>query len=362
MLRVGAWLTREGTALLTPPIAILKTVWSRENGEWAISDLKSLELRPQPKSEGDYFAIDSRVELLTESGYLNMHQVMASFGPTDFLLKQSIVPVVAWRTGDEKIRCIGTGTLISCSGYIMTAAHVLMDPIESGYGVSKKSKDATIDDDLHFGVFIPFFHPEGARGLRYFPFEKYWVWGHWEKSLLFHEPDRFVYLTDIAICKIPEMPNGVVHQPLNLSVNPFSIGEAAYSIGYAEMDDIPVAWEGGKIRISRHPAELFVSIGKVTDLFPQNHVEKLVSAPGPCFGFKAKIPGKMSGAPVFGADGAVIRGVVSRSWSGERDATGAMLGPTLRLSLDEPGTTGRNLLSMMKSRSEGIAQVHGMGL
>lgn len=220
----------------------------------------------------------------------------------------------------------------------------------------------TIDDDLQFGVFIPFVHPSGPRGFRYFPFEKFWVWAHWKKSPLIHERDRLEYLTDIAICKIPEMPNGVVHQPLSMSLNPFSLGEAAYSIGYAEMEDIPLSYKNGKTRIAKHSAELFVSIGEVTELFPQNHVDKTVTAPGPCFTFKAKIPGKMSGAPVFGGDGVIIRGVVSKSWSGDRDATGAMLGPAMRLPLNEPGVTGRTLLSLMHDKAEGIGQVFGEGL
>jgi hypothetical protein len=348
--------------LITPPIAILKTLWSREDGEWVIAGLKSLQLRPRGGFDVDYFAIESRIELMHEGSFANIHQVMAAFGPTDFLLKQSIVPVVSWKEGDAAIRCIGTGTLISCTGYVMTAAHVLMDPVEAGYGVAWKGNEFTVDDDLQFGVFIPFVHPSGRPGLRYFPFEKYWVWGHWKKSPLIHERDRFEYLTDIAICKIPEMPNGVVHQPLGMSLNPFSIHEAAYCIGYAEMEDIPLSYEGGQMRIAKHSAELFASIGEVTELFPQNHVDKAVSAPGPCFTFKAKIPGKMSGAPVFGGEGAIIRGVVSKSWSGDRDATGAMLSPAMRLPLNEPGVVDRSLRSLMRDKAEGIGQVLGLGM
>jgi hypothetical protein len=41
----------------------------------------------------------------------------------------------------------------------------------------------------------------------------------------------------------------------------------------------------------------------------------------------------MSGAPIFGAQGAVIRGIVSRSFSNECHAFGAMLGPAMHLEL-----------------------------
>lgn len=348
--------------MIKPPIAILKALWARENGSWVISSMKGLELKPKVGYEQDYFAIDSRIELLSEGNFANMHQVMAAVGPTDFLLRQSILPVVSWHDGDDHIRCIGTGSLVSCSGYVITAAHVLMAPVEEGYGIARNGDGLTIDDNFQFGVFIPFVDVSGQPGIRYFPFESYWVWGQWRRSPLVHEPDRFEYFTDLAICKIAEQPNEVVHQPLNMSLNPFSIGEAAYSIGYAEMSDIPITYNDGKMRIAKHSADLFVSVGEVTEIFPQNHLEKAVLAPGPCFTFKAKIPGKMSGAPVFGGGGAIIRGIVSRSWSGERDATGAMLEPAMHLPLNEAGTTDRTLLSLVQDKTEGIGQVFGLGL
>ena len=118
--------------------------------------------------------------------------------------------------------------------------------------------------------------------------------------------------------------------------------------------------------IGEFPADLYISIGAVKEVFPQNHTERNVPTPGPCFDFDAKIPGKMSGAPVFGGGGAVIRGVVSRSSEGEgeseRHAYGAMLGPAMELPLDEPQTSGRTLRSLTQAGNEGIAQVSGMGL
>jgi hypothetical protein len=172
-----------------------------------------------------------------------------------------------------------------------------------------------------------------------------------------------VYTTDIAICKIPEIPNGAAHQPLSLSLNPFVSREAAYSLGYAEMDDIRLECKNGNMAIKPFKADLYVSVGEVMEVFPHNHVERAVPTPGPCFDFKAKIPGKMSGAPIFGAKGAIIRGVVSRSFSGDdRHAYGAMLGPAMDLPLNEPQITGRTLRTLMQAGNDGIAQVHGVGL
>jgi hypothetical protein len=97
------------------------------------------------------------------------------------------------------------------------------------------------------------------------------------------------------------------------------------------------------------------------ETFPQNHFERSVTTPGPCFDFRAKIPGKMSGAPVFGAQGAIIRGVVSRSFSNERHAYGAMLGPAMELPLSGP-YLAKTLLRIMEEGTEGIARIRDRGL
>ncbi|MEP6066046.1 MAG: hypothetical protein ABJ246_09435 [Paracoccaceae bacterium] len=107
---------------------------------------------------------------------------------------------------------------------------------------------------------------------------------------------------------------------------------------------------------------IHVSVGDIIRTFPQNHVNKEVSTPGPCFDFSARIPGKMSGSPIFGARGAVIRGVVSRSFSGEEHAYGSMLGPAMHLRLGELDHPDRTLASLLESGNEGMAKVEGVGL
>src|ERR1700687_1258482 len=97
-------------------IAILKTLWARRaDGVWIIDGLKSLTLKPQMGCERDFFQVESEMELMTTSpSGRSMHELLASFGPTDFLLKQSILPVLAWVEGDTAIRCVGTVFVISC--------------------------------------------------------------------------------------------------------------------------------------------------------------------------------------------------------------------------------------------------------
>ncbi len=121
------------------------------------------------------------------------------------------------------------------------------------------------------------------------------------------------------------------------------------------MDDIPLEINNERLMPQIGELKLFVSVGEVIDIFPDNHITKSVPTPGPCFDFKAKIPGKMSGSPIFGAKGAVVRGVVSRSFSDELHAFGAMLGPTMHMPLIGEKT----LREMMQSGAEGMAQIQG---
>jgi hypothetical protein len=349
------------------PIEILKTLWSRrEDGQWQITDLKGLTLSSEATGSDSYFVLRGDIEMMTSSPNAGIEAAMRMFGTTDFLMQQSIVPIVAWMDGEGAMRCIGTASIISCTGYLLTAAHVLMDPIESGYGALRDGDKVTMKEDLNFGVLLPFWAPAGGiymqQALRFFPIERAWNWGEWKQSPLIHEEDRWEHLSDIAICKIPEMPDGNAHQPLNMSLNPFVPGEDAYTLGYAEMPDIQINPKTGDLAERKPNTDLFVSVGNIISTFPQNHIEKAVSTPGPCFDFDARVPGKMSGAPVFGARGAVIRGVVSRSFSGEHHAYGSMLGPTMHLPMDGPGSSGSSLAHIMQSGNEGMSLVQGQGL
>jgi hypothetical protein len=175
---------------------------------------------------------------------------------------------------------------------------------------------------------------------------------------LIHEKEKFDSLTDVAICKLPPQPDGSAYQPLSLSLNSFAKEEIAYAVGYAEMEDIPVQFVDGRPQIPQFQWELYVSVGEVVEVFPQNHLSKSVPAPGPSFDFRARIPGKMSGAPIFGAQGSVVRGVVTRSFSGEKHAFGNMIGPSLTLPL----IGGNSLKKTMDAGADGIAVVRGQGL
>ena len=317
--------------------------------------MKGITLKPQSGSDTSYFKFVSDFSLLTNTPPRNIHDAFSAMGTTDFFLKQSILPVIACVDGEPLVRCIGTAFVISCTGYLMTACHVIVDPKERGYGkVTRAANGKMLMQGLQMGVLIPISPAYGLAGFRFFPFEESWYWGELEQSPLLYEDEKLNILTDVALCKIAEMPHGAAHQPLNLSLYPFAKGEEAYAIGYAEMDDVPLEIINNAPVPRPFPQqELYVSVGDIMETFPENHITRAVSTPGPCFDFKARIPGKMSGGPIFGAQGAVVRGVVSRSFSGEQHAYGAMLGPTMHMPLI--GT--KTLKEMMDT--EGMAKIQG---
>lgn len=339
---------------------ILKSIWNKnDSGEWAICGMQGIDLAPkqEPESDGDYFPLGGGIQLMTNSpSGMGVDSLFSSFGTSDFLVKQSIVPVIAFIPKKKIVKCVGTGFFISCTGLLITAGHVVLDPFDEGYSrISQEGNTMKYDDGIEMGVLVPVSQAHGVRAFRVFLFEWCGIWGNWVSSPLIHEQDRFELLTDVAIAKVARMPDGQAHQPLNISLSTMKPGEEAYAIGCSEMEDMSLEISDEKFSLSNVKPELYASIGKVGSLFLQNHVRKEVPAPGPCFDFAARVPGKMSGGPIFGADGIVVRGVVSRSYTGEKHAYGALIGSVANLPLNE----GSSLSELMAKGSEGIPILQG---
>lgn len=184
--------------------------------------------------------------------------------------------------------------------------------------------------------------------MQFAPFEQCAFWGGWQQSPLIHERDRVHIETDVAICRLPPHPSGA-YQPLNLSLQTVDVSERVFAIGYAE---------DGRVVLSAFSQDLYVSVGTTTAVHQDNVIARSSTTPGPCFDFDARVPGKMSGSPILGGDGAVIRGVVSKAYSGERGASGALLGPASQLPIFE----NKSINDMMQDGSEGIPRIEGVGL
>lgn len=339
--------------------AILATAWRRDplNGSWLMDGMESLTFPAPDGAERARFHVLRNAEIrpLLERG--TVHDVQSTFGTVESLIKRRILPVVAWVDGEPSMRSIGTAFVISCSGYVATACHVLLDPFDSDYGKGRVSRTGIhYRDDVNIGVLVATFD----AGFRFFGFGACTYWGTWRESPLFNERPRLAMSTDIAICKIDGAPDGVAHQPLNLSSRPYRVGDRAMAIGYAEMEDIPIRTDSnGNITTAPFANDLYVSTGSVVEVLHDNHLDPRAQTPGPCFHFDANIPGRMSGSPIIDLELGVVRGVVSTGLSGaglldQHHATGAMIGPAMHLPL----TDGRTVQQMIDSGVEGM--VHAL--
>jgi hypothetical protein len=348
-------------------IAILKSMWRKDDaGKWVIHDMKGIDLKPREGFSRDYYRVKDEFVLLTQAPGPVMNNIFSSFGWTEFILRQSVVPVIAWNEGDEEIRCIGTGFFISATGLLLTAAHVLRDPIDEGYaGVTEVAENRhRLSEKLHFGVLLPtnpamrtapFVKLDRAvRDAKWLmcPFEWALHWGKEHESPLVHEKPEFRLQIDLAVCKVRENVIVGSYQPLNIGLHNLAVGNRAVAIGYAEMRNIRTGGDD-------YEPELYVSVGAVTNIYRDNITEKHNPTPGPNFEFDATIPGKMSGSPIVVGEGIITKGVVSRSLgSGERHATGCLIAPMMSLPLID----GKSLIDLQRSGTEGISQFIARGL
>lgn len=350
-------------------LGILKSIWKQDpSGRWVVHDMQGIDLKPREGFSPDYFKVQDEMHLLTQHPGDIFQNIFSSFGMTEFLVRQSIVPIVAWNDGDKEMRCIGTGFFISASGLLMTAAHVLRDPVDENYTtITEVAKNTfRLDDSLRFGIMLPanpamknappfFGVPLEIREANWFvaPFEWAFHWGKEIESPLMHKKSEFQLGLDVAICKVRISPVlGGSYQPLNIGQHSLNIGDRAVAIGYAEMKN--VSFDNN----DDYQPELVVSVGSVTNIFPDNITERQTTTLGPCFEFDASIPGKMSGAPILVGSGILTKGVVSRSWQGERLASGCLIAPIMGLPLDR--YDGKSLVDLMKQGNEGIAHIRGV--
>ena len=74
-----------------------KSIWRQDpSGKWGVHAMKGLHLKPRAGSADDFFKIEDNIDLMTERPEI-LQNLFATFGGTEFLLRQSIVPVVAFR-------------------------------------------------------------------------------------------------------------------------------------------------------------------------------------------------------------------------------------------------------------------------
>ena len=347
-------------------VKILKTTWIKDQaGLWRINELRELELRPRSGYTNQYFKINNDTISLPKAQRPAPLEFFSLFGTPEFVLRQSIVPIVAWNDGDDEVKCIGTGFFISTTGHLMTAAHVSLDPVDGKYTSVTEVDEAsqTLGSTLQFGILLPAnpaiksapfeIQPPIIREANCFFCSFEWT-QHWKSKVdspfPFQKPE-FDLSHDISICKVKEQPILGPFQPLNIGRHNLRIGDRAVAIGYPEMRNF-------RMKGDNYQPELMVSIGSVTKVIRDNLTSKQNSTPGPNFEFSAKIPGKMSGSPILVGDGILAKGIVSRSWQDEDHASGCLIAPMFSLNVGR----GESLLRLMKSGNAGIPELSGPDL
>ena len=341
--------------------AIFKLFMNRRNdGAWQIAAMKGIDLKAKELIDPDHYAIDDAAMVWQQPPMI---------GTVGSLIGESIVPIVANVTGENTFRCIGTGFFVSCSGLLITAAHVVTDPIESKYGGIKELDDLTIyAQDLSFGVLVannPIFEPQGYH---FYPIEWAMFLAERREAPLPIFGLDLKLNSDIAICKVTSRPNGPPHQPLTLIQSGIQgtgigIGANVTAIGYGAMTEEIEFNQRGQI-IGQSNFQLHVSRGTIIERYSDNFIKKSVPTPGPCFSFAAKIPGGMSGSPIFDREGIYVHGVISKGWKDESGVAklgfGSMLAPSMGLPILK--MNGSTLKEIQESHAEGMPILRGAGL
>lgn len=350
-------MTTHGTK---PVVELLKLHFGKgKDGKWAINAMNSIALTPREDDNESFFAIQDDVVIAQP----------AFFGTTKFVLGQSIVPVVAQVTGESVLRCLGTGFFISCSGLLVTAAHVITDPIERQYGGITELNDLTWQaGDLQLGVMIPL-NPLQGGGYIYRPIE----WANFLAQRT-HNPLPISGIdlkltSDTAICKVSPIGPDIPHQPLaivqaGLHGTGMAIGKAATAVGYGAMQNVDLVQESNGVISGDFSFDLHASTGPIIERFPDNLVERQVPTPGACFSASLCLPGGMSGSPIFDSEGVYVHGVVSKGWVDEEGLDnfgfGSMLAHSLRLPI--PQLENKSLIELHMSDEHGFPKLSGRGM
>lgn len=302
-------------------------------GEWSIQSMKGIDLKPRTNDNQSFFPLKD--DLIMEQP--------SFIGTTRFLLGQSIVPVVAHVPGESVLRCLGTGFFISCSGLLITATHVVTDPIERKYGGITELDEVNWDlGDLKLGVMIPLNPVSQGDGFIYRDITWATFLAKRSESPLPIAGSNLKLTTDTAICQVDPIADGIPHQPLSIVQSSIvghgmSVGKTATVVGYGDMQDVELRSETDKVMSGDFQFNLHVSTGKIIERFPDNLIERQVPTPGACFSASLQLPPGMSGSPIFDAEGIYVHGVVSRGWTDESGLAqfgyGSMLAHSLKIPI-----------------------------
>lgn len=338
-----------------PDAALLKPIFGiRADGRFQIEQLLSLKLEPKPNSGSQtFFEIYDNI-ITGQPAYVNT--VQAALG-------QSIVPIVALSADGTTMKCLGTGFFISADGLLLTAAHVISDPIEREYGAPHRLADGSWTlGELQLGVLIATNPILEGRGWAFQPI----LWA----SFLANETDspfpggksELKLTSDTAICRIG-IGSGQVCQPLSMiqrGIQGIGLlpGKRAMCIGYSGMTDLTINPKTRTIEDPK-PFRLHVSLGNVIEQYPDNGVDRTVRTPGACFSASLTLPPGMSGSPIFDDEMIYTHGVASSGLEDESGPTNFGFGSMIKFSLGIPikFLDNMTLQDILNSSASGIVNL-----
>jgi hypothetical protein len=343
-------------------LGLLKFFFRKDpGGDWAIHAMQGIYFQPLPNSShGDFFEIADELVIVQPN----------ILGTTTNILGQSIVPIVAHAHGELEMRCLGTGFFVSCSGLLVTAAHVVTDPITGGGGFAKPLDDRNWqieNSSLGVVVRLPSLPSESLFTFR--PIEWAAFLGQRTESPLPIAGINLKLNSDAAVCKVAPIRADIPHQPLaivhrGLAGLGMRAGKRATAIGYGAMERIPLKNDSGRLIPEHLPFQMHVSSGLILEHFPDNLVKKHVPSPGPCFSAALRLPHGMSGSPIFDDEGIYVHGVVSTGWDLGADSEPLGFGSMLAASLDVPiePLHNKTLTELHSMDEHGFPKLSGPGI
>lgn len=336
---------------------ILKPLFAQQpGGQYHITNMLPVPLRPKAGEPNDLFKLADDL-LIAQPAYLST--IIST-------LAQSVVPIVAMVPGEDTMRCLGTGFFVSATGLLITAAHVVTDPIERSYGgIRKMDERSWFMGNLKVGVMM-------SVGLNHDAWEFRKIeWAEFlseprERSLPIQGQDLKL-ASDIAICKVEAVP-GSIYQPLSsiqtgIRGSGLAVGKKATAIGYGAMQDTDLEQHRPGVVSGTFGFDLYVSTGAILEHLPDNAVSRQAFTPGPCFRASLKLPGGMSGSPIFDDEGIYVHGVAS---SGMEEAEGlashgygSMLAASMQIPISR--LEGQSLLDLLRSGNHGMTRLNIAG-
>lgn len=240
-------------------------------------------------------------------------------------LKQAVWPIVM-KTGSRLIG-LGTGFIVSSSGLLLTARHVLFE----AWKAEQEARRFVGGPDAvqTFGLFsTDNIQREG---------DEEWYLG----GLLRLGPSLLPPQIDMALARVHarDVDGRQIHLPnASLSFDFPAIGDPVIVCGYPRIQtEIGEVRSDGRV-ILHHAQRAVATVGTVLEVHPVRRDSSLL--PFPVMRVKAAIDPGMSGGPVFhGRSGKVI-GVVTSGWSDREDGYCSLLYPAADLPVPAMEGTG----------------------